>query len=254
MDCPSEEQIIRMKLSDVAHIQALEFDIPARMLTVYHTEDDDLIATKLEELQFGSSLQERTETEYSSQASSVAQERKILWYVLMINAFFFVLESLYGFISHSMGLVADSLDMLADSVVYLLALLAVGETVSRKKRVAKFAGILQVALACMGLYEVLKRCTGKEEMPEFQTMVVVSLCALIGNSVCLYILQKHRSQEAHVQASVIFTSNDIIINLGVVLAGGLVYATHSPYPDLIIGTIVFGIVARGAMTIFRISS
>ena len=52
---------------------------------------------------------------------SHGQERKLLWQVLGINAFFFVLEVLAGFLAHSMGLVADGLDMLADSIVYATA-------------------------------------------------------------------------------------------------------------------------------------
>jgi len=46
------------------------------------------------------------------------------------------------------------------------------------------------------------------------------------------------------QASMIFTSNDVVINLGVITAGVLVNWLDSSKPDLIIGTIVF-ILARG---------
>ena len=52
----------------------------------------------------------------------------------------------------------------------------------------------------------------------------------------------------------IFTSNDVIINIGVILAGGLVYLLNSNKPDLIIGTIVFVMVIRGAARILKISS
>ena len=55
------------------------------------------------------------------------------------------------------------------------------------------------------------------------------------------------------QASMIFTSNDVIINVGVILAGVLVYLTDSKIPDLVIGSIVFVIVARGAYRILQIS-
>jgi Co/Zn/Cd efflux system component len=54
------------------------------------------------------------------------------------------------------------------------------------------------------------------------------------------------------KASVIFTSNDVIANLGVVVAGILVYVFDSPLPDLIIGCIVFYLVTKGAITIFKI--
>jgi Co/Zn/Cd efflux system component len=51
----------------------------------------------------------------------------------------------------------------------------------------------------------------------------------------------------------IFTSNDIIINAGVIVAGLLVNWFNSAYPDLIIGAIVFVIVARGARRILQLS-
>jgi hypothetical protein len=36
MDCPSEENLIRMKLDDFPEVKTLEFDIPNRKLTVIH--------------------------------------------------------------------------------------------------------------------------------------------------------------------------------------------------------------------------
>jgi hypothetical protein len=36
MDCPSEENLIRMKLDGISDIKHLDFDIPNRSLTVYH--------------------------------------------------------------------------------------------------------------------------------------------------------------------------------------------------------------------------
>ena len=36
MDCPSEENLIRMKLSEIINVAHLDFDIPNRKLTVFH--------------------------------------------------------------------------------------------------------------------------------------------------------------------------------------------------------------------------
>jgi Co/Zn/Cd efflux system component len=158
-----------------------------------------------------------------------------------------------GLISKSMGLVADSLDMLADSFVYGLSLIAVGGTVLKKKRIAKYAGYFQITLAIIGIVEVIRRFLGYEALPVFSTMIIVSVFALIANGICLYLLQKSKSQEAHMRASMIFTSNDIIINLGVITAGVLVNWLHSGIPDLIIGIIVFGLVIQGAFRILKLS-
>ena len=48
------------------------------------------------------------------------------------------------------------------------------------------------------------------------------------------------------------TSNDIIINFGVIAAALLVMATQSMIPDLVIGAIVFLIVVRGAVRILEL--
>lgn len=156
---------------------------------------------------------------------------------------------LYG----SMGLMADSLDMLADSIVYGLALFAVGAAMVRKKKIASTAGYLQLILAVLGLVEVIRRFIGFDGMANYQAMIVVSALACVGNGLCLYLLQQSKSKEAHMQASMIFTSNDVIVNLGVILAGVLVYVSQSNVPDLIIGVIVFGIVGRGAYKILNLS-
>jgi len=158
-----------------------------------------------------------------------------------------------GLISKSMGLVADSLDMLADSFVYGISLFAVGGTLIRKKKIAKIAGYFQITLAVIGFIEVLRRFFGMETLPNFSTMIIVSIAALIANGICLYLLQKSKSEEVHMKASMIFTSNDVIINLGVITAGVLVNWLDSNKPDLIIGTIVFLIVIQGAMRILKLS-
>ncbi len=192
-------------------------------------------------------------TDAQSMPNNGAGEVKILWQVLGINFFFFVLELLTGFVSDSMGLVADSLDMLADSFVYGLAIFAAGGTIAGKKRIAKASGYFQIILALIGFMEVIRRFQGYGDVPSFRIMIVISTLALIGNATCLYLLQKSKSREAHIQASMIFTSNDVIINIGVIIAGGLVFLLNSKLPDLIIGTIVFIIVARGASRILQIS-
>jgi Co/Zn/Cd efflux system component len=46
---------------------------------------------------------------------------------------------------------------------------------------------------------------------------------------------------------------DVIVNLGVIVAGVIVYLTASMLPDLIVGTIVFVLVGRGAYRILQLS-
>jgi len=252
MDCPSEENLIRMKLDGISSIKNLDFDIPNRKLTVYHDGQTDTIEQSVIALNLGGKkvVTEKTEeVEFSENEN----QKKLLWIVLAINFVFFLIEMTTGLISKSMGLVADSLDMLADAFVYGISLFAVGGTLIRKKKIAKIAGYFQITLAVIGFIEVLRRFFGVEKIPDFSTMIIVSILALIANGICLYLLQKSKSKEAHMQASMIFTSNDIVINLGVITAGVLVNWLDSSKPDLIIGTIVFLIVVQGAIRILNIA-
>lgn len=246
MDCAAEENLVRMQLDGMAAVKSLDFDLSARKVTVYHEGGLGEIENALVQLGLGSKLVETGETDEA--APETAQQRRLLWVVLLINFSFFVLEMTTGFISGSMGLVADSLDMLADALVYGLSLLAVGATVARKKNVARYSGYFQATLAVLGFVEVLRRFFGVEALPDFRTMIVVSVLALIANGVCLYLLQRSKDREAHMQASMIFTSNDVIINLGVITAGVLGLWLGSGIPDLVIGAIVFVIVTLGAVS------
>lgn len=244
--------MVRMKLEGFDNIAALEFDLAGRKVNVFHTGDPEPILEALGGLGLGCTVEASGIAE-TAPVDHHREQRTLLWQVLVINFFFFALEMLTGFISDSMGLVADSLDMLADSLVYGLALFAVGGTAARKKNIAKASGYFQIVLAVFGFVEVIRRFLGYGEVPAFGMMIVISILALIGNAICLYLLQKSKSDEVHMQASMIFTSNDVIINLGVIGAGILVYLTDSKIPDLAVGAIVFAIVARGAYRILGLS-
>jgi Co/Zn/Cd efflux system component len=251
MDCPAEENLIRLKLEEIESIHSLDFDIPNRKLTIYHSDRLDEIETALHPLNLNEKL---LTTEHSEQdvVSEHSNQRNLLWTVFFINFGFFVVEIGAGFISQSIGLVADSLDMLADSIVYGLSLFALGGTIVLKKRIATVSGFFQILLALLGFIEVIRRFIGFEALPDFKTMIIISLLALVGNAICLSLLQRSKSQEAHMKASMIFTSNDVIINIGVIIAALLVNWLSSNKPDLIVGAIVFVLVMQGALRILKL--
>lgn len=253
MDCASEEQLVRMKLEPLDAVRRMEFDLDRRTVAVYHDGDVAPVTESLDTLRLNSSLLETADAELPEAEEHEGAERKMLIIVLCINAALFLTEIVAGFLAHSMGLVADSLDMLADALVYGLSLYAVGRAVSVKKRIAKTSGYFQLALAVFGLVEVVRRFLGFGETPVFQTMILVSVLALIGNLLSLVLLRRSKNQEAHIKASQIFTSNDVLANAGVVAAGTLVYLTDSRYPDLVVGTLIFLIVARGSYKIMQLS-
>lgn len=253
MDCASEEQLVRMKLAGMQNVEALSFDLQKRVLEVIHSDGHEDIHQKLDELNLTTAFISTTPITVVPVSGDTSHETKLLWQVLLINLSFFIIEIVAGWLASSMGLVADGLDMLADSLVYGLSLYAVGRSTRHKKRVAATSGYFQLFLALLGFLEVGRRFIGLEGMPSYEAMILISLFALAGNALSLYLLQKSKSQEAHMQASMIFTSNDVIANVGVILAGILVVIMDSRMPDLVIGVIIFAIVGRGALRILQLS-
>lgn len=253
MDCPSEEQMIRMKLGEFTSIKELSFDLVNRNLLIIHEEQLDLIKDAIDSLDLGSSIsQSQVYTgEVSNETNRI--DKKILWLVLGINFTFFLIEMIYGYFANSIGLLADSLDMLADAFVYGLSLYAITGTSQMKRRVAIASGYIQLSLACLGLLEVFRRFFKVEEIPDFKFMISISFLALLANTASLIILNKSKSKEVHIVSSQIFTSNDIIANLGVILAGILVLFFQTNLPDLIVGIFVFYFVVKGAIRILQIS-
>ena len=177
-------------------------------------------------------------------------ERRTLIILLSINAFMFVTELGLGWIAQSAGLIADSLDMLADAAVYGISFYVVGKGALKQARSAQVSGTLQVILGFGVLFEVVRRMMFGSE-PESSLIMAVGLVALLANVACLMLISKHRDGGVHMRASWIFSTNDVLANLGVIISGALVAFFGSRYPDLIVGSVIALIVIRGGFTILK---
>ena len=177
-------------------------------------------------------------------------ESRVLLTLLTINAMMFLTEIVMGIISDSTALIADSLDMLADATVYALGLYAVGRPMLAKVRAAHMSGVFQITLGAMVAMDVLRRFIFGSE-PESLLMMIVGLLALAANVSCLILIAKHKQGEVHMRASWVFSKNDVIANLGIILAGVMVYLSGSRLPDLVIGMFIAMVVIRGGLHIVK---
>ena len=260
MDCPSEEGLIRMALDGVVPQVLLQFDTRNRKVRIFHADNADTIEERMRSVGLGA-RRERTAPvsgdeigwAQETEQGTAQKETGVLKWLLAINGIMFVVEILVGWWAQSTGLIADSLDMFADAAVYGVALYAVGHSARMKLRAAHFAGWLQVILALGALSEVVRRFVFGSD-PHSSLMMAFGLVALAANVLCLLLIAQHREGGAHMKASWIFSANDVIANLGVILAGGLVAWSGSRYPDLVIGFIIAGIVLNGARRILQLKS
>ena len=258
MDCPAEEQLVRFALADVPGIEQLDFSLDDRRLSVVHEGGAVPVLGALTPLGLGARLDGSvpltgSTADHGKPAElGAGSERRVLVAVLGINAAMFVIELLAGLWAQSTGLVADAVDMLADASVYAVALAAAGGAHAYQRRAARASGWLQLALAALvGIQVVHRAMTGSE--PVSAAMMAMGVLALVANLSCVALLARHRRGGMHLRASWIFTTNDALANLGVILAGLAVWLTGSAVPDLVIGAAIAMLVASGALRILRMT-
>lgn len=196
-----------------------------------------------------SSDSKNEENEVQLDASDKA-ERRTLKQVLGINMFQVVMAGTVGFIANSTGLLGAALDNLADSAVYIVSLYAVGRGIVAKSRAAKLSGMLLIVLGLVLLGEVIRRFVTEAE-PIGWAMIITAIANAASNFISMRLLKSHSEKGVHMKASIIFTGNDILVNLGIVLSGIAVMLLNSPLPDLLISLIVVGIVLKGGWKILK---
>ncbi len=176
--------------------------------------------------------------------------RRILWLVIAINAAMFGVETLAGHHAGSQALKADALDFLADSVTYAISLWVIGRSGRTRALAALAKG---VSLAVMGLWVLTS--TGYQVlvlgMPEAATMGWVGLLACGANVLSVLLLIRYKDGDANVRSVWLCSRNDAIGNLGVVAVAGLVYATSSGVPDLIVAGAMAGLFCWSSGEIIR---
>lgn len=178
---------------------------------------------------------------------------KTLRIVLFINLVMFGVESTYGWIAHSTALLADSLDMLGDAFVYSVSLYALGRGSHWSARVSLLKGGIMTFFGLGVLGEAGYRFF-TSTLPHAETMGVIGAVALAANLTCAILLLRHRHDDINMRSTWLCSRNDVIANVGVILAAWAVSMTQSPYPDLIVGVIIAALVLRSSYQVLTESS
>ena len=180
--------------------------------------------------------------------ASQESDRGILWKVLLINLGQCLAGIIGGTWASSTAVIGAGLDNLGDAAVYAVSLYAVGRSATIKKRAAQLSGYLLIGFACLLLVEVVRRFFGGES-PLGPAMMAMAAANALLNIYCIRLLRQHRGQDINFKASAIFTNNDSIVNGAIVLSGALVMWMNSNLPDLVLGTVVSVIAAKGGYEI-----
>lgn len=162
----------------------------------------------------------------------------------------FVVEFGAGLVAGSAALMADATDMLGDAMVYAVSLYALNRSNRWKAGVAVFKGIFIFALG-LGILgnAIVKMLNGVP--PSSTLMLAFGALALIANLVCLSLLWRFRRQDVNMTSTFECSRNDVISNVGVLIAAGAVAFFQSPWPDVIIGGLMAFIILRSAVRVLQ---
>lgn len=176
------------------------------------------------------------------------RQRGTLQVVLGVNAVMFIVivaAALYG---KSTALLADSLDNLGDALTYGLSLYAVSRGVTTKAKVALFKGGLIFLAALVVAAQIVYKAF-VPTLPVFEVMGAFSLLGLAANSLCLFLLWRHRHEDVNMSSVWECSRNDIASNLSVFVAAGGVWLTGSGWPDTVVALGLVGLLMRSAVRV-----
>lgn len=174
--------------------------------------------------------------------------RRALLAVIAINAVMFVVEMMAGISSGSQALKADALDFAGDAATYGLSLFVIGASLQVRARASLIKGASLAIIAFIVLGMTAARVIDGVP-PEAEVMGIVGVLALIANLASVVILLRWRHGDSNVRSVWLCSRNDAIGNAGVIVAGILVAATGSIWPDLIVATLIAGLFLRSSVSI-----
>jgi Co/Zn/Cd efflux system component len=115
------------------------------------------------------------------------------------------------------ALKADALNFVGDGLISFLGLIAIGWRARAPFLQGVFLGLLGLGILATTAYRVLVL-----NQPEADLMEVFGLMALAVNVAAALVLLPHRHGDANVRAVWLFSRNDALGNIAVVIAAGLV--------------------------------
>ena len=177
-----------------------------------------------------------------------ARQRRVLAWVLAINVATFLMMVGGALVSGSSSLLSGTLDNLGDALTYALSLAVVGAGCAAKARVALLKGLFisaaAVAVAAQIGWRLLHPGT-----PLVEPMGAVAVLNLGANTLCLWLLSRHRDGDINMRSVWECSRNDVVEGFAVIGAALGVWIFDSGWPDLLVAIALLAMFSRSAVRV-----
>ena len=175
---------------------------------------------------------------------------RVLYVLLAINASMFIVEATAGWLSHSTSLLADASDMFGDALVYGFSLFVLSRSSRWQASAAMVKGTFMLAFG-VGVFAEAVYKIANPVMPNAEAMGYVGAMALIANLACFALLYRHRSDNLNMSSTWLCSRNDLVADVGVLLAAAASYILVSRWPDIVVGVTIVGLFLTSAFSVLR---
>lgn len=184
----------------------------------------------------------------SERAQSAPSYRRALWIFGALNIGYGIIEMVGGLLAGSHALQADALDFLGDGLITLLGLIAVRWGTTLRARSAFIQGLFLVLLGLIMLATTAYHFI-EVHAPQPAVMIVFAIVALLVDVAAALVLWSHQERGGDWRAVSLFSLNNVIGSMDVIIAAVLVAWFESPWPDLIIAVILLSLFLHSALSI-----
>ncbi len=177
---------------------------------------------------------------------------KNLFYSVLLNCAITIAEIIGGLMSGSLALLSDALHNFSDVISLLISYIA--NRISKKeadfsktfgyKRAEIIAAFVNAAtliiLAVFLIIESIKRFFGAREILNADMVIILSIVAIIGNGICVLMLQKGSAHNMNIRSSYLHLLTDMYTSVAVLIGGILMKYYQIYWVDSLLTLLIGG--------------
>ncbi|CAI9412962.1 cation transporter [Nocardioides sp. T2.26MG-1] len=179
--------------------------------------------------------------------------RRTVLIVAGLNFAYFFVEFTVALAAGSVSLLADSVDFLEDTSINVLIFVALGWPLARRAALGKLMALIILGPASLAGWEAIQRFTDPE-VPDVVPLVLASLGAIVVNGTSAWLLTRVRHHGGSLSSAAFLSArNDVLVNVAIIAMGVVTVWTDSPWPDLVLGSLIILLALHAAYEVWEVS-